>query len=208
MENPNDSSFFCVATSNLCCYVSKLTTGIRSGGIPQAMISVGLLIVFLHLFTLDLPSFLWLWKIAAWSMGLSVLAYVLLAASGGLMFWMRKFPTAANPPAVRPPNPIRVGVVRSLHYAIGWILVALVLLLLGIGIVGTLGHYGNLGHSPHLLAGLMVVALVLCSAGAASQISPERPWAKPLHISINALLFFGLSWVSWTGWTVVQKYLP
>jgi hypothetical protein len=163
---------------------------------------------FIFFCKLDLPSFLWLWKIAAWSMGLSVLAYVLLAASGGLMFWLRKVPTAANAPAVDPPNPIRFGVVRSLHYAIGWILVALVLLLLGIGIVGTLGHYGNLGHSPHLLAGLMVVALVLCSAGTASQISPERPWVKRLHITINALLFFGLSWVSWTGWTVVQKYLP
>jgi Protein of unknown function (DUF4079) len=163
---------------------------------------------FIFFCKLDLPSFLWLWKIAAWSMGFSVLAYVLLAASGGFMFWIRTFSPKLSPTAGYQQNPIAVGVVRSLHYAIGWILVALVLLLLGIGIVGTLGHYGNLGHSPHLLAGLMVVALVLCSAGTASQISPERPWAKPLHISINALLFFGLSWVSWTGWTVVQKYLP
>lgn len=153
---------------------------------------------------LDLPSFLWLWKIAAWSMGLSVLAYFLLATSGGWMVWDRKYRT----PAVDRPNSIGLGVVRSLHYFLGWVLVALVLLLLGIGIVGTLGHYGSLGHSPHLIAGLMMVALVLFSAGSASQISAERPWAKPLHITINALLFLGLSWVSWTGWTVVQKYLP
>lgn len=137
-------------------------------------------------------------------MGLSVLAYMLLAASGGLMFWLRKSSLTAE----YEPSLIKVGVLRSLHYGIGWLLVALVLLLLGIGIVGTLGHYGTLGHSPHLLAGLMVVALVLCSAGTASQISPERPWAKPLHIGINLLLFFGLSWVSGTGWAVVQKYLP
>ncbi|MBO1058805.1 MAG: DUF4079 domain-containing protein, partial [Dolichospermum sp. JUN01] len=26
---------------------------------------------------MHLPSFLWLWKIAAWSMGLSLLAYVI-----------------------------------------------------------------------------------------------------------------------------------
>lgn len=137
-------------------------------------------------------------------MGLSILAYVLLATSGGWMVWRRKF----KPPEADPPNPISLGMLRSLHYFLGWILVALVLLLLGIGIVGTLGHYGSLGHSPHLIAGLIVVALVLFSALSASQISAERPWAKRLHISINALLFLGLSWVSWTGWTVVQKYLP
>ena len=104
-------------------------------------------------------------------------------------------------------NQIGFGV-RSLHYAIGWILVSLVLLLLAIGIVGTLGHYGTLGHSPHLLAGLIVVVMVLLSAWTASQISPENPWAKRLHVTINALMFLGLTWVSWTGWTVVQKYLP
>lgn len=141
-------------------------------------------------------------------MGLSVLTYILLAASGGLMFWLRKSSPKSSPTAEYEPSLIKVAVLRSLHYGSGWLLVALVLLLLGIGIVGTLGHYGTLGHSPHLLAGLIVVALVLCSAGTASQISPERPWAKPLHISINVLLFFGLSWVSGTGWAVVQKYLP
>jgi len=137
-------------------------------------------------------------------MGLSILAYVLLASSGGWMVWRRKF----RSPVADRPNSINVGMVRSLHYVLGWILVALVLLLLAIGIVGTLGHYGSLGHSPHLIAGLIVVALVFCSAGTASQISPERPWMKRLHIGINAILFFGLTWVSWTGWTVVQKYLP
>jgi hypothetical protein len=82
-----------------------------------------------------------------------------------------------------------------------------VLLLLSIGIVGTLGHFGSLGHSPHLIAGLLVVGLVLLSAGSATQISPKRPWARPLHVTTNAILFFALAYVSWTGWTVVQKYL-
>lgn len=120
------------------------------------------------------------------------------------MVWLRKF----SPRAANQPNPISLGGVRSLHYVLGWILVALVLLLLGIGIVGTLGHYGSLGHSPHLIAGLMVVTLVFLSAWSADQISAERAWAKRLHVSINGLLLIGLSWVSWTGWTVVQKYLP
>lgn len=84
----------------------------------------------------------------------------------------------------------------------------LVLLLLAIGIVGTLGHYGTLGHSPHLIAGLTVVGLVLLSAGSATQISAKRSWARSLHVGTNITLFVGLLWVSLTGWSVVQKYLP
>jgi hypothetical protein len=145
---------------------------------------------------MDLPSFLWLWKIAAWSMGLSLLAYFLLVVTGIWMFRSRKFSQ---------PRPIWL---RSLHYGIGSSMVTLVLLLLAVGIIGTLGHFGSLGHSPHLLAGLMVVVLVLVSAGSATQISLKRPWARNLHISTNIALFVGFAWVSLTGWTVVQKYLP
>ncbi|MBH8562472.1 DUF4079 domain-containing protein, partial [Nostoc sp. CENA67] len=76
------------------------------------------------------------------------------------------------------------------------------------GIIGTLGHFGSLGHSSHLVAGLTVVVLVLLSAFSATQISPRRTWARPLHISVNIILFVGFAWVSLTGWSVVQKYLP
>lgn len=145
---------------------------------------------------LDLPSFLWLWKIAAWSMGLSIAAYFLLALTGIWMFRARKSRRG------------RRVFARSLHWFLGGTLVVLVLLLLGIGIVGTLGHYGTLGHSVHLWAGLSVVALVLFSAWSATQIGPRQPWARPTHVTTNVLLFFTLAWVSWTGWTVVQKYLP
>lgn len=142
---------------------------------------------------MDLPSFLWLWKIAAWSMGLSVFAYLLLAMTGGWMFWTSQRG--------------RSRLLRRLHYIIGGLMVALVLLLLAIGIIGTLGHYGTLGHSVHLPAGIAVVVLVLISASSATQIN-RQPWAKPLHITTNIILFFGLAVVSLTGWTVVQKYLP
>jgi len=90
----------------------------------------------------------------------------------------------------------------------GAILSALVLVLLIIGIVGTLGHFGSLGHSSHLYAGLAVVDLVFASAWSAVQISPQRPWARPLHIGVNVVLLIGLIWVTVTGWSVVQKYLP
>lgn len=154
---------------------------------------------------MHLPSFLWLWKIAAWSMGLSILAYLLLAITGIWMwrvrnnqdvahFWLFNFAT---------PN-----LWRSLHYLIGISMVSLVLLLLAIGIIGTLGHFGSLGHSSHLWAGLLVVGLVLISAFSATQISSHNPWARTVHISMNIILFFAFTWVSLTGWNVVQKYLP
>jgi len=138
---------------------------------------------------MNLPSFLWLWRIAAWSMGGVLLVYMAQAVSG----W-----------AIRQGHPwLRRG-----HIFLGWTLVTLVLLLLGIGIVGTLGHFGSLGHSVHWGFGLGVTFLVLLSAWSATQIHPQRPWARPLHLTFNGLLLVGLLGVSASGWQVVQKYLP
>jgi ABC-type tungstate transport system substrate-binding protein len=151
---------------------------------------------FLGDYRVNLPSFVWLWRIAAWSMGLSLLAYLILGVTGINLFSKRQ--------SERP----RPSWLRMTHYIIGWVMVGLVLLLLAIGIVGTLGHYGTLGHSGHLIAGLSVVALVLLSAGSSTQISSMRPWARAVHVGTNLVLFVGLTWVSLTGWQVVQKYLP
>jgi hypothetical protein len=87
-------------------------------------------------------------------------------------------------------------------------LVSLVLLLLSIGVVGTLGEYGSLGHSWHLPMGVGVVLLVIASAWSATRITPQRPWARPLHLSLNGLLLVMFLAVTYTGWHVVQKYLP
>jgi hypothetical protein len=129
-------------------------------------------------------------------MGLSLTAYVLLTITGSWMLVARHH-SQPRPKWLRP-----------VHYAIGGTMVGLVLLLLGIGLIGTIGYYGNLGHSAHLPAGLVVVGLTLLSAWSATQISPKRPWARSLHIGTNVALFLGFVLVSWTGWTVVQKYLP
>jgi hypothetical protein len=145
---------------------------------------------------MNLPSFLWLWKIAAWSMGFSLFAYLLLAITGTWMFYDRN---------TKQPRPKWL---RPVHLAVGAVMATLVILLLGIGVVGTLGYYGNLGHSAHLPAGLAVVTLVLVSVGSGLQISPKRPWARPLHISTNVILLAGFVTVLLTGWTIVQKYLP
>jgi hypothetical protein len=129
-------------------------------------------------------------------MGLSLLTYCLLGLSGGAIAYSRR---------VRRPRPAWL---RPLHYGMGIIIVCLVLLLLGVGIVGTIGHYGNLGHSFHLPAGLAVVSLVLLSAWSASQIRPQQEWARSLHVGTNLALFIGFMLVLLTGWDVVQKYLP
>jgi hypothetical protein len=153
---------------------------------------------------MNLPSFLWLWKIAAWSMGLSLLAYLMLALTGFWMFRARTFHPLPSIPLFTRGN----QGMRSLHLTMGISMVSLVLLLLAIGIVGTLGHFGSLGQSSHLIAGLIVVLLVLLSAFSATQISSRHPWARPLHVGVNIVLFVGFAWVSLTGWSVVQKYLP
>lgn len=136
-------------------------------------------------------------------MGLAIVAYLILAGTGVWMFRARM--THDRPSWLRSRS---VRFAHSLHYMMGGSMVLLVLLLLGIGIVGTLGHFGSLGHSSHLQAGLAVVGLVLLSAGSATQISIEKPWMRSLHIGTNIILFVGFAWVSLTGWGVVQKYLP
>jgi len=129
-------------------------------------------------------------------MGFSLAVYSCLAITGAWMFYRRRSRQKRTP------------WLRRLHYSLGGAMVTLVLVLLMIGLVGTLGHYGSLGHSIHLPTGLLVVSFVLLSAWSATRISPKRPWAYPLHISLNGLLFGALVLVSLTGWAVVQKYLP
>lgn len=145
---------------------------------------------------MDLPSFIWLWKIAAWSMGLASFTYFVQGITG---FWLYRKRTTKEP---RPPW------LRTFHYWVGGIMVLLVLNLLTIGLVGTIGYYGSLGHSPHLIAGCGVVLLVLISAGSATQISPKRPQARAIHVGTNVMLLFAFIFVSVSGWHVVQKYLP
>jgi ABC-type tungstate transport system substrate-binding protein len=145
---------------------------------------------------MDLPSFLWLWKIAAWSMGLSLTAYCGLAISGIAMAYRRQS---------KEPKPAWW---RTVHLWVGFAMVTLVLGLLVIGVVGTLGEYGRLGHSIHGVLGAFVVGLTLLSAAIALQIGHGPPWARTLHVRLNIILGVAFLSVLWTGWTVVQKYLP
>ncbi|MGB7413270.1 MAG: DUF4079 domain-containing protein [Thermosynechococcaceae cyanobacterium] len=146
---------------------------------------------------MHLPSFMWLWRIAAWSMGLTVTLFFGLAVVG-LMLRRQRLQPGAKPQKW----------LRILHRGMGLTLVLLIVNLLAIGVVGTLGYYGSLGHSWHLPVGLIVVVLALGSAWSATRIHPQRPWARSLHLKINSVLFVALALVSLSGWSVVQKYIP
>ncbi|MGA0198417.1 MAG: DUF4079 family protein [Prochlorotrichaceae cyanobacterium] len=147
---------------------------------------------------MDLPSFLWLWRIAAWSMGLTLLAYAIQALTGWQIAQTRR--------SLSPSVSVLAGL-TLVHRLSGVAMLLLVLLLLLIGLVGTLGHYGDLGHSIHLPLGLLVVGLVCLSAATAWQIINGNDLARAVHVFVNGALFFALALVSWSGWVVVQKYL-
>lgn len=129
-------------------------------------------------------------------MGLSLTLYVILATTGLWVRWQHLGDRE---------RPAWLG---FLHFGLGLLLITLVLILLAIGIVGTLGHFGSLGHSWHLPAGLTVVALTLASGWSAWQIRQGKPWGRSLHLRLNLALLVGFLVVTATGWTVVQKYLP
>lgn len=134
-------------------------------------------------------------------MGFSIAAYLLLAVSGAGLFYTRPDQRRLDQQSRRP------SWLRLAHLTTGITMVMLVLLLLSIGVIGTLGEFGSLGHSLHLPAGLFVVIVTLVSAWSATQITPERPWARTLHLSLNTVLLLAFIAVTASGWSVVQKYL-
>ncbi|MGF1577075.1 MAG: DUF4079 domain-containing protein [Cyanophyceae cyanobacterium] len=144
---------------------------------------------------MDLPSFVWLWRWAAWSMGGVILLYGLLLITGLKIFQQHRAWFSSG------------SAVRWIHITLGILLVGLVLELLAIGVVGTLGHFGSLGQSVHLGAGVGVTGLTLLTAWHGWQ---GRQWqsSRGIHLVLNGVLAVALIGVSWTGWQVVQKYLP
>ena len=87
-------------------------------------------------------------------MGLSLVAYAILALTG---IWMLRSKSRDGDNNAFLNWMWRIGNWDNLlkfHYFIGWCMVSLVMLLLFIGIIGTLGHFGTLGQSSHLFAGI------------------------------------------------------
>jgi Protein of unknown function (DUF4079) len=138
---------------------------------------------------------LWLWKIAAWSMGLSMLTITLLGVSGYRLWQSRNRG-----------KPAKAWLYQA-HPVLGKILVFLTLLLWSVGFYGTVQDHGHLRFSAHFWAGSVMVILVCTSAWTAFQI-PRYSWARPLHLGLNGLIVCLLFWVLATGWVVVQPHLP
>ena len=184
-----------------CCWTELdrpslgLYAGFMQGKVRNGFLSLYPFVSVIQ--TMHLPSFLWLWRIAAWSMGWTVSLYLGLLVIGLLLRRQR---------LDRNGRPMRW--LRRLHVAAGVAMVVLVLVLLTIGIVGTLGHFGSLGHSWHLPVGLTVVGLAIASALSGRRIHPKRPLSRPIHLGINSALAVALLLVVASGWSVVQKYLP
>lgn len=97
------------------------------------------------------------------------------------------------------------GWLRYLHYGLGVTFVLNILELMTFGIIGANTYEGTEGHSLHFPAGLLVAGLAIVSAWSANRVHPQRPWARPLHVSLNGILFMALIAVSWTGWSVLQE---
>jgi|GEM_PF-1329119 len=147
---------------------------------------------------MDSPPPMLFASITAFSMTLAVFLYIGLGVLGIALRRLRLRHGEAS-----------WGWLRYIHYGLGITLVLTILELMTIGILGASTYEGTAGHSSHLPAGLLVAGLTLGSAWAASRVHPKRPWARPLHVSINGMLFLALSAVSWTGWTVLQdNYIP
>ncbi|KAI9129335.1 DUF4079 domain-containing protein [Acaryochloris sp. CCMEE 5410] len=143
------------------------------------------------------PPFLFA-SITAFSMTLAVCLYLGLCILG---FFLRKYRLKHGHAAW--------GWLRYLHYGLGITFVLNILELMTFGIIGANIYDGTEGHSPHLPAGLFIAGLAIISAWSASRVHPKRPWARPLHVSLNGLVFVALILVSWTGWSVLQEnYIP
>jgi hypothetical protein len=144
-------------------------------------------------------------------MGFTIAAYILLAVSGLWLGWRARVSPVDDGDSANLGEIADSEVGRGLrvvHLVLGIAIIFLVLFLLAIGLVGTLGHFGSLIQSPHFAAGLIVVGLTIAAAVTGLRISPDRHYSRAIHRTIDVALCVALVIVTYTGWDVVQKYLP
>jgi hypothetical protein len=140
-------------------------------------------------------------------MGFTIAAYILLALSGLWLGWRTRAVVHSTDLSETADSEVGQGL-RVVHLILGAAIIFLVLFLLAIGLVGTLGHFGSLIQSPHFVVGFVVVGLTIAAAITGLRISPERRYSRAIHRTIDVALCVALVIVTYTGWEVVQKYLP
>jgi Protein of unknown function (DUF4079) len=96
---------------------------------------------------------------------------------------------------------------HSRHYALGAIV-------LGIMVVGSIGgiastyfSYGELTVDAHLIVGLVMTALIAISASLSPFMQKGNAFARNCHIGINVSLTLFFGWQTVTGLGIVQQIL-
>ena len=97
--------------------------------------------------------------------------------------------------------------VRSKHYQVGSLLLALIVTgaIAGIGV--TYVNNGKLFVQPHLIAGLGMSALISVSASLAPLMQAGSNWARQAHIALSVIILGLFGWEAVTGMQIVQRIL-
>lgn len=85
---------------------------------------------------------------------------------------------------------------------------------LAVMVVGAIGgmavtyiNNGKLFVQPHLIVGLVMTAIIACSAALSPFMQKGANWARATHISLNFLLLGFFVWQGITGVQIVQRIL-
>jgi hypothetical protein len=93
------------------------------------------------------------------------------------------------------------------HYQVGSVLLSLMV----IGAIAAMGvtyiNNGKLFVSPHLVAGLGMMALIATSASLSPFMQKGQNWARFTHIALNVVLLGLFGWQAVTGVGIVQKLI-
>jgi hypothetical protein len=93
------------------------------------------------------------------------------------------------------------------HAALGRWIVILTLLGSAGGMAVTYANNGKLILGPHLVVGLSLVVLVLCTAALGPALQKGQNWARGLHIGLNAVLLALFGWQAVSGVAILNKLL-
>ncbi len=99
------------------------------------------------------------------------------------------------------------GKFREVHFQVGSLLLALMVLGTLGGMAVTYINNKKLFLGPHLLVGLSMIGLIAISASLAPLMQQGHQWARALHITLNGLVLGLFGWQAVTGMQIVQKIL-
>jgi uncharacterized membrane protein len=97
--------------------------------------------------------------------------------------------------------------VKSKHYQVGSLLLALMV----VGAIGGIGvtyvNNGKLFVQPHLIAGLSMAGLIAITASLAPFMQAGKSWARQAHIALSLFILGLFGWEAVTGMQIVQRIM-